>query len=122
MSTSYLPGAPSPRAPGYPQHGQYGSFSPVSFHGGGINHGYIPFASNPYLASAFTGVPQQPVYNIIHVYNNPMPQQQQQQEQQHESSSLQKYNGMFTLLGGALKLAGAVLGTSLANDPTGFSF
>jgi hypothetical protein len=52
-----------------------------------------------------------PVYNITHVYNNPVPQPQQQHQQQ--SSTLQNYNGMFTLLGGALKLAGTVLGPSL---------
>jgi hypothetical protein len=53
-------------------------------------------------------VPQQPVYNITHVYDSSIPQQQQQQLQQ-GFSSMQKYNGMFTLLVGALKLAGAVL-------------
>lgn len=122
MTTSYSPVTPS-RAPSYPQHAQYGSFSPVGSYGGGIHPGYIPFASNPYLASAFTGMPQQAVYNITHVYNSPIPQQQQSYQQHDESSSLQKYNGMFTLLGGALKLAGAVLGASLTNDfGTGFSF
>jgi hypothetical protein len=130
MTTSYNSGAPV-RAHTYPQHAQFGSFSPVHSYGGGANPGYTPFASNPQLASAFTGVPQQPVYNVTHVmYNMPMPQQQQlqlqpqqQQQQQHGTSSLQKYNGMFTLLGGALKLAGAVLGPTLQNDSgSGFSF
>jgi hypothetical protein len=80
----------------------------------------VPFASNPYLASAFTGVPQQPVYNIPQVFNMPqvyyVPQQQQQQQQQDEPSTLEKYNGLFTLLGGALKLAGAVLGSEFVNN------
>jgi hypothetical protein len=103
---------------------QFGSFNPAASYGGGANPGPIPFASNPYSSSTFTGMPQQPVYNITNVYNVPQ-QQQQQQQQQHEPSTLQKYNGMFTLLGGALKLAGAVLGPELANANdavTGFSF
>jgi hypothetical protein len=68
-------------------------------------------------------MPQQPVYNITNVYNNPMPQQpQQQQQQQHQpTSSLEKYNGMFKLLGGALKVAGAVLGPTLQNDWSSFT-
>jgi hypothetical protein len=43
-----------------------------------------------------------------------MPQQHQQhQQQQGQTSSLEDYNGMFKLLGGALKLAGAVLGPDM---------
>ena len=131
MTTAYNSGAPL-RAHTYPQQAQFGSFSPVHSYGGVSNPGYTPFASNPHLASAFTGVPQQPIYNVTHVlYNIPMPQAQQlqlqpqPQLQQHETSSLQKYNGMFTLLGGALKLAGTVLGPTLQNDSgsgSGFSF
>jgi hypothetical protein len=109
-----------PRADTYPQYApqharpaQFGSFNPATLYGGGANPGPTPFVPNPYLSSAFTGMPQQPVYNITNVYN--VPQQQQQQEQHHKPSTLQKYNGMFTLLGGALKLAGAVLGPELAN-------
>ena len=124
MTTAYSSGAPV-RAHTYPQQAQFGSFSPVHSYGGVSNPGHTPFASNPQLASAFIGVPQQPMYNVTHVlYNIPMPQPQQQQ-QRHETSSLQKYNGMFTLLGGALKLAGTVLGPTLQNDSgsgSGFSF
>jgi hypothetical protein len=43
-----------------------------------------------------------PVHNITHVYNSPM--------QQQKPSTLHDYNGMFTLLNGALKSAGTVLG------------
>jgi len=100
MSTSYN-SAPSPH---YPHRGEFGSFNPVGQHGLGYPPGYIPFVANPYLASAFTGMPypQAPVYNITHVHNNPTPQKRK--------SSLEDYNGMFELLGGALKLAGTVLG------------
>ena len=104
MTTSYNVGAPS-HSQGYQQHGQLGSVSPLDSYNGGISPGYTPFTPDPYLAPAFTGVPQQPVYNITNVYNNPLPQPQQQ----HETSALKKYNGTFTLLGGAIKLAGAVL-------------
>ncbi len=50
----------------------------------------------------YTGLPQfvpQPTYNITHVYNNV---QQQQQPAPQE-------NGTVQLLGGALKVAGALL-------------
>ena len=126
MATSYNPGMP-PRAHTFPQYAphhaqpaQFGSFNPATLYGGGANPGPTPFVPNPYLTSAFTGMPQQPVYNITNVYN-----MQQQQQEQHHQSSLQKYNGMFTLLGGALKLAGAVLGPELSNSAgtgSGFSF
>jgi hypothetical protein len=110
---------------GQAQFGSYNSGGSVPSYGGGPNPGYKPFESNPYLSSAFTGMPQQPVYNITNVYNNPMPQQpqpqQQQQHEQHSTSSLEKYNGMFKLLGGALKLAGAVLGPTLQNDWNSFT-
>ena len=96
MTTSYNSGALS-HSQSYTQHAQSGSISPVNSYDGS--------ASDPYIALAFTGVPQQPVYNITNVYNSPMPQQQQQ----HENSILKKYNGTFTVVGGALKLAGAVL-------------
>jgi hypothetical protein len=117
MTTSYNTGVPA-RAQTYPQYSQFGSFTPTTSYGGGVSPGPTPFTSNPYFASALPGVPQQPVpqqpvYNITNVYNVP---QQQQQQQQHEPSTLQKYNGMFTLLGGALKLAGAVLGPDLSNN------
>jgi hypothetical protein len=97
----------------YPQYtpqlgqAQFGSYSPggsVPSYGGGPNPGYNLFQSNQYLFSAFTGWPQQPVYNVNHVYYNPMQQQQQ------PTSSLEDYNGLFSLLDGALKLAGAFLG------------
>jgi hypothetical protein len=104
MTTSYNSGALS-HSQSYPQHAQFGSISPVDSYDGSANPGYTPYASDPYIASTFTGVPQQPVYNITNVYNSPMPQQQQQ----HETSTLKKYNGTLTLVGGALKLAGAVL-------------
>jgi len=124
MATSYNHDAPF-RAQTYPQYApllpqaQFGSYNPggpVPPYGGGPNPGYQPFQSNPYVSPTFTGMPQQPVYNVTNVYN-PMPQQQQQQqEHQKPTSGLAKYNGMFTLLGGALKLAGAVLGPTLKND------
>jgi len=54
------------------------------------------------------------VYNVTHVYNTvPQQPQQSQQQQQQSTSGLAKYHGMFTLLGGALKVAGAVLGPTL---------
>ena len=125
MATSYNHGAPF-RAQTFPQYApqlpqaQVGSYSPggsIPPYGGWPNPGYKPpFQPNPYPSPAFTGMPQQPVY-VTHIYNNPMPQQPQQQEQQQQpTSSLAKYNGMFTLLGGALKVAGAVLGPTLQND------
>ena len=127
MATSYNHGAPF-RAQTYPQYApqppqaQFGPYSPgFPSYGGGPNPEYKAFQSNPYLSSAFTGMPQQPVYNITHVYNNITPQQPQQQQQQQPTSSLAKYNGMFTLLGGALKVAGAVLGPTLQNDWSSFS-
>ncbi len=126
MATSYNHGTPFrsqtyPQYPSQPPQAQSGSFNPgghVPQYGGSPNPGHKPLQSNPYLSSAFTGMPQQqqPVYNITHVYNNPTPQQPQQQEPQKPTSTLQKYNGMFTLLGGALKLAGAVLGPTLQHD------
>ena len=61
-------------------------------------------------------MPQQPVY-VTQVYN-PMPQQPQQQ--QSTVSTLAKYNGLFTLLGGALKVAGAVLEPALQTDWSNF--
>lgn len=65
---------------------------------------------------------QQPVYNVTHIYNTvPQQPQQPQQEQQHSTSGLAKYNGMFHLLGGALKVAGAVLGPTLQNDWNNFT-
>ena len=118
VTTAYNSGAPV-RAHTYPQHAQFGLLNPVHSYGVVANPGYTPFASNPQLAWAFT---QQPVYNITHVlYSTPVPQpEQQQQQQQHGSSSLQKYNGMFTLLDGALKLAGAALGPK--DSGSGYSF
>jgi len=126
MATSYNHDAHF-RSQTYPQYtphlaqAQFGSYSPGGSgpsYGGGPNPGHQPFQANPYLSSAFTGMPQQqPVYNVTQVYNS-MPQQPQQpqQQQQQPTSSLSKYNGMFTLLGGALKLAGTVLGPTLQND------
>jgi hypothetical protein len=102
--------APSPLPFHRPQQrhqGQFGSFNPASPYGW-HSPVYTPFVGDPYLASVFTGMPPQPapVYNITHVYNSPMPQPQQQQK----PSTLHDYNGMFTLLNGALKSAGTVLG------------
>jgi hypothetical protein len=131
ISTSYnrVPST-SPLHHSPQQHrGQFGSFNPTSPYGL-PNAGYTPFVGNPFLASAFTGMPRPaytpfvgnpylasaftgmlprpaPVYNITHVYNSPVPQPHQQQQ---KSSTLQDYNGLFKLLGGALKLAGTVLG------------
>ncbi|KAI9454361.1 hypothetical protein F5148DRAFT_1151740 [Russula earlei] len=111
MTTSFN----TPRSPSsLPTH--YGSFNGVPRYGGidAGNNNFAPspclpctpFASNPYLASAFAPPPPQSVYNINYVYNNPAPQSSRK-------SSLQNYNGVFTFLGGALKLAGAVLGPGL---------
>jgi len=111
MTTAFnIPRSPSPLPP------QMGSFNP---YGGALSqynpyvpqvnpyYGFTPFASNPYLAMAFAPQqPQQPqVVNITNVYN--------QMQAPEKKSTLQNYNGMFTLLGGALKLAGAVLGTGM---------
>jgi hypothetical protein len=104
MTTSYSSGVFS-HSQSYPLHTQFGSISPVSSYDGSADPGNTPYASNRGIASAFTGVSQQPVYNITNVYNSPMPQQQQQ----HDTSTMKKYNGAFTLVGGVLKLAGAVL-------------
>ena len=134
MATSYNHDAHF-RSQTYPQYtpqlaqAQSGSYSPggsVPSYAGGLNPAHQPFQSNPHPSSAFTGMPQQPVYNVTHIYNTmpqqPQPQQQQQQQhQQQPTSSLAKYNGMFHLLGGALKVAGAVLGPTLKNDWNSFS-
>lgn len=111
MSTSYHSAA-SPLHPS--QRAQFGSFNPVGQYGRANPPYHTPFVANPYLASAFTGMPHQqaPVYNVTHVYNNPTPQE--------HKSSLQDYNGMFKLLGGALKLAGTVLGPTMLGTDTGF--
>jgi len=102
--------------PRYAHPAQFGLFDPATSYGGGANPGPTPFASNPYISPTFTGMPQQPVYNTynINVYNVQQPQQQQQ-----EPSTLEKYDGLITLLGGALTLAGAVLGAGIGS---GFSF
>lgn len=111
MSTFYPP-APSPYYP--PQRAQFGSFNPVGQYSLANPPRYTPFVANPYLSSVFTGMPyrQAPVYNITYVYSNSAPQG--------HKSSLQDYNGMFKLLGGALKLAGAVLGPTMLGTGTGF--
>jgi hypothetical protein len=125
MATSYNHGAPF-RSQTYPQYSpqppqeQFGSFNPgghIPQYGGSPDPGYKPFQSNPYLYSAFTGMPQQLVYNITHIHNDTMPQQPQLPlPEKKPTSTLQKYNGLFTLLGGALKLAGTVLGPTLEHD------
>lgn len=83
-----------------------GSFSPASPYGQVNVPVYIPFGANlnPYPGSGFTCVPQQPpVYNnTTHVHVNQITQAQQ-------SSALPKQKAVSTLLGGALKLAVAVL-------------
>jgi hypothetical protein len=110
MCTSYSR-SPSPSlSDGTPQQqSQVGMFSPRGPYHPATPPGYIPFVANGFLASAFTGMPQQqqPVYNITNVYH-PMPHTQQQ-----HTSTLQEYNGMFSFLDGALKLAGTILGTTL---------
>ena len=95
MITWDNPSAPSRAS----QKTQIGSSDPATSYGGGANAELIPFASNPRLAPAFTSVPQQPAINI-HLVNN---------VKEPRPSTLEKYDGLFTLLGGALKLAGAVL-------------
>ncbi|KAI0271025.1 hypothetical protein BGY98DRAFT_1189758 [Russula aff. rugulosa BPL654] len=115
-----------------PPQGQTGSFSPgglIPSYGGGPNPGYkLPFQSNPYPPPAYPAMPvmpqlpvmpQQPVYNVTNVYNTVS--EQLQQQGQPSPSGLAKYNGMFTLLGGALKLAGTVLGPTLQNDWSNFN-
>ena len=95
LSTSYIQA---------PQLG--GSFSPVGPYSQANVPGYIPFGANlnPYRGSGFTGGPQQPpVYNnITHVHFNQITQAQQ-------SSTLLKRKAVSILLGGALKLAVAVM-------------
>ena len=138
MATSYSHDAHF-RSQTYPQYtpqlGQahFGSYSPggsvplyspggsVPSYGGAPNPGYKPFESNPYLSSAFTGMPQQPVYNITNIYNNPMSQQPQHEHEQHSTSSLEKYSGLFKLLGGVLKVAGPALVPTLQNDWNSFT-
>jgi len=112
MSTSYN-SAPSVSHYSAPPQGQFGSFASPNPYGLAIP-AYIPFVANPFLAAAFTGMPlqQAPVYHVTNVYNNLMPQAQ-------KTSTLQDYNGMFSFLGGALKLAGAVLPAVLGSG-TGF--
>lgn len=86
-----------------PQFG--GPFGPVSPYSQASVPGYIPFGANlsPYPGSGFTGGPQQPpVYNITHVHFNQITQAQQ-------SSTLLKRKAVSILLGGALKLAVAVM-------------
>ncbi|KAI0263061.1 hypothetical protein BC834DRAFT_888945 [Gloeopeniophorella convolvens] len=93
MVTSYNS---SPSSPLYsPQISQSGSFNPFNPLGNG--YGYSSPAPNPYLSPMFTGM-QQPVYNFTNVYNTG---QQEPEKQSH--------SGTFQLLGGALKVAGAVL-------------
>jgi len=135
MATSYNHGAPHGphRSQTYPQHGsqlpQYGANNPagpVPSYGGQPNPGHRPsgFQSNSYFSfSTFTGTPQQPVNTFPNVYN-PVPQQPQQRhqpQQQSTTSSLARYTGMFTLLGGALKLAVAVLAPAFQNDWRNFT-
>jgi len=100
MATSYNSAPP----PYYPPQRADGSFNPVGQYGRANPPYHTPFVANPYPASAFTGMPHQqaPVCNITHIYNNPTPKE--------HKSRLEDYNGMFELLGGALKLAVAVLG------------
>jgi len=95
MSTSYIQA---------PQFG--GSFNPVGPYSQATVLGYTPFGANlnPYHGSGFTGGLQlPPVYNYItHVHVNPITQAQQ-------SSTLLKRKAVSVLLGGALKLAVAVM-------------
>ena len=95
ISTSYIQA---------PQFG--GSFSPVGPYSQASALGYIPSGANlnPYPGSGFTGGPQLPlVYNsITHVHVNPITQARQ-------SSTLLKRKVVSVLLGGALKLATAVM-------------
>ncbi|KAH9958032.1 hypothetical protein BC827DRAFT_622636 [Russula dissimulans] len=113
MATAF--NVPRSRSPLPPQTGSfnpYGGAPPRYNPYAQVNpyYGFTPFASNPYLASVFAPPPAQPqVVNITHVYN--------QMQQPEKKSSLQNYNGLFTLLGGALKLAGTVLGPGMG---TGF--
>lgn len=115
MSTSYN-SAPSASHYAAPPQGQFGSFASGNPYGPATPApAYIPFVANPYLAAAFTGMPlqQAPVYHVTNVYNNQMPQTQ-------KKSTLQNYNGMFSLLGGTLKLAGAVLALGSGTGFGGF--
>jgi hypothetical protein len=94
-STSYN-ATPSPLHRSPPQPGQFEPFNPGN-----------PFVANPHLMPALTGIPQQqaPVYPIINVNSNPIPQPR-------KASGMEKYNGVFKFLGGALTLAGTVLNVS----------
>ena len=118
MATSYNHGAP--RAQTYPQpapqlpQAQFGAYNPgpVPSYGGQSNPRFNP---NPTFSF---GMPQQAMHHVANLYNHVPQQQQQQQQPQQQSgvSGLAKYNGLFSLLGGALKLAGTVLGPTLRND------
>ncbi|KAH9039533.1 hypothetical protein EDB85DRAFT_1928658 [Lactarius pseudohatsudake] len=112
---------PTPSAPHPPlpprtsSHGSHGSFSPLNSPNPSLGpvpgpppytpHQYVPmYAGPPQFAPQpppqfAPQPPSQPTYHITNVYNN---MQQQQQPPAQENST-------FQLLGGALKVAGAVL-------------
>ncbi|KAH9057913.1 hypothetical protein EDB83DRAFT_1033992 [Lactarius deliciosus] len=110
VSAFNLPTPSAPRPPLPPRtspHGSHGSFSPLNSPNPSLGPGpgpppYTPHQYVPMYASPpqFTPQPpQQPTYHITNVYNN-MQQQQQPPAQE---------NGTVQLLGGALKVAGALL-------------
>jgi hypothetical protein len=104
ISTSYN-ATPSPlhRAP--PPSSQVESFHPE----------YTPFVPNPLLMPAFTGVPQQqmPVYHVINMNNNPMPQPQ-------KTSRVEKCDNVVKLVGSALTVVVAVLNIASGTGSTSF--
>jgi hypothetical protein len=127
ISTSYrtMPShSPSPSpSPHSPWPGQYGLFSSVS--PDGSSAGYTPYASNPYPAPMFTSPPQpvypsppppmftgtpMPIYNITNIYN---------QQPQTLASEQKNNDDMVQLLGGVLKVAGAVLVPMLTGTGSG---
>jgi hypothetical protein len=102
---------PSPHPSLY---GSHGSFSPLNSPNPYPVFGHTPYTPNPYVPM-YTGLPQfmQPTYNVTNVYNTI---QQQEKPASHG-------NGTVQLLGGALKVAGALLPLFIGgNNGGGTSF
>ncbi|KAI0305246.1 hypothetical protein B0F90DRAFT_1815493 [Multifurca ochricompacta] len=111
MVTAYNNSIPL-SSPLSPLSSYHGSFSPSSLYY--PNLGYNSFAANPYLSSVFAAPPPQPMYNFTNVYNS-VPQTQPMANQQNNGN-----DNVIQLLGGALKVAGAVLPMFTGGAGTGF--
>jgi hypothetical protein len=123
-SFSSTPSASRPSLSPRPSlYGSHGSFSPLNSPNLHPVFGHTPYTPNPYVPM-YTGSPQfvqppplpQPTYNVTNVYNTI---QRPEQPASHG-------NGTVQLLGGALKVAGALLplftGGNNGGNGTGFSF